>query len=48
MQLTGALLIVLGGILSVTIIGIPIAIYGAYMMLDNRGIEIDSEAALDD
>jgi len=48
MQLSGALLIILGGILSVAIIGIPIAIYGAYMMLDNRGIEIDSEAALND
>jgi len=47
MQLTGFLLIILGGMLSVAVVGIPIGVYGAYMVLDNRDIDIDSEAALD-
>jgi hypothetical protein len=43
MQTTGAVIFVIGLVTSVALVGIPIAIFGAYRVLKGSNLTIDSE-----
>lgn len=45
-QLTGAIIFVIGIVTSVVLVGIPIALFGLYRLFKGRNLTIESEYAL--
>jgi cytochrome c biogenesis protein CcdA len=46
MQLTGSIIFVVGFVLSFVLVGIPVAIFGAYRVFKGANLTIESEYAL--
>ncbi len=46
MQLTGVIIFIIGLVTSVVVVGIPIAIFGAYRVFKGKKLTIESEYAL--
>ena len=46
MQVTGIIIFVIGLVFSVVLVGIPVAVFGAYRVLKGRDLTVESEYAL--